>query len=241
MEQQESEVVHFVQPQASEAGKLTVDHNKPALNIGTLKYTKKKRITDAENEGVLIFTTDTGEFYVGTGYDTFIKKVSDVFIGKRSDFPGTGLVNKIYLAVDERAIYYWDKIKYARFAEVNTALFQDGFIVDNIPCTKFHLTKIPLDYVIAMNINGITYFPDDFTYDEINNTVIWQNTSDDGFEITNSKVVFEYAVLKDIENVNIVANSNVDSDSKKWSASIDSDRNVALSYGAKTIVRGGRH
>lgn len=52
----------------------SIDHDKPALSLGTLKYSTKKKITDAENIGTLIFTTDTGEFYVGTGYDSFIKK-----------------------------------------------------------------------------------------------------------------------------------------------------------------------
>lgn len=211
MAQNESEVTHFFREKAAEQTG-TIDHNKPALSLATVKYTLKKKITDAENEGVLVFTTDTGELFVGAGYDHFIQKISDVFVGKRDSFPGVGVDNKLYLATDERAMYYWDRIGYRKFAEVDAVPYQDNFSVDSKAQTQFKLTKNPLNGVIAMTINGLTYFPDDFTYNEKTNTVTWNKDGDDGFSIVDSKVVFEYTVLADGDNVTI--NADVDTASK---------------------------
>lgn len=244
----QSEVTHFYSEKKTEFSvDKQIDHTKPSLNLATLKYTTKKKITDAENEGVLIFTTDTGELFVGTGYDTFIKKISDVFVGNYSDFPSVGVVNKIYLAVDERKIYYWDGKHYLRFAELDTIPYQDIFNVGEQAKTKFILTKTPLNEVIAMNINGISYFPDDFSYNKDKNLVVW-NVKNGGFEITNSKVVFEYDVLLEgnknlTTNIQNAVSSNSllieenSSNSDNWNVALNSNNELALFCNGKEVVK----
>lgn len=222
MAQNESEVVHFFQEKAQEQSG-TIDHNKPALALATVKYTLKKKITDAENEGVLVFTTDTGELFVGAGYDHFIQKISDVFVGTRDSFPGVGVDNKLYMATDEKAMYYWDRVGYRQFAEVDAVPYQDVFTVGEEAQTQFILTRKPLNSVIAMSINGLTYFPDDFTYDSKSNTVTWNKDDDEGFSITDSKVVFEYTVLADGDNVTV----NASVDNTPATASLMSARSAA--------------
>lgn len=189
-------VTHFVSNKTNSefSPGSNINHNKPGLSLGTLKYSTKKKITDAENVGTLIFTTDTGEFYTGTGYDSFIKKISDVFIGVKQDFPAIGVSDKLYCAVDEKTLYYWDKTRYCRFATLDTSLYQDVFEIGDEAVDTFQLKEIPLNNVLSMNINGITYFIPDFSYDEETNTVSWNQVND--FAIKNSKVVFQYEILK---------------------------------------------
>lgn len=240
----QEEVTHFYSNKNNEfsTGKQ-INHSKPSLNLATLKYTIKKKITDAENEGVLIFTTDTGELFVGTGYDTFIKKISDVYVGNYSDFPSVGLVDKIYFAVDERKIYYWDKTRYVRFAEIDTVSYQDTFIVNEQPETNFTLTKTPLNDVIAMNINGITYFPDDFTYNKSKKLITW-NVEKGGFEIVNSKVVFEYDILSQ-DNKNLTTNiqsatlteKTISSTDNNWKLALNNNDELALFCDDKEVVK----
>lgn len=195
----EQTVTRFVSEEKNSefAPGTNIDHSKPELEYGTLKFCTKKRITDAENLGTLIFTTDTGEFYVGTGYDSFIKKISDLFIGLKSEFPAVGVVDKLYCALDEKTLYYWDKTRYVRFATLDTQMYQDVFEVGEEATNSFQLRKPPLNNVMAMSINGLTYFPPDFTYDIETNTVTWTQNNEDGFDIINSKVVFEYEIIKD--------------------------------------------
>lgn len=243
-----SEVTHFYSDKNTEfTVNKQVDHTKPSLNLATLKYTTKKKITDAENEGVLVFTTDTGELFVGTGYDTFIKKISDVFIGNYNEFPSVGVVDKIYLAIDERKIYYWNGTRYLRFAEVDTVAYQDVFTVDKQAKTKFILNKTPLNGVVTMNINGISYFPDDFTYNKDKNLITW-NVKNGGFEITNSKVVFEYDILLE-GNKNLTTNTQnavsanslptevTVSNDDSWNVALNSSNELALFYNGKEVVK----
>lgn len=243
-----SEVTHFYSDKNTEfTVNKQVDHTKPSLNLATLKYTTKKKITDAENEGVLVFTTDTGELFVGTGYDTFIKKISDVFVGNYSDFPSVGVVDKIYLAVDEHKIYYWNKNRYLRFAELDTAPYQDVFTVEEQAKTKFILTKAPLNEIVTMNINGISYFPDDFSYNPDKNLITW-NVKNGGFEITNSKVVFEYDVLlegnknlttntQNVVSANSLLTDENNSNNDNWNVALNSNNELALFHNGKEVVK----
>ena len=196
----EQTVVRFINEDKNTefAPDAVIDHSKPELEQGTLKFCTKKRLTDAEYLGTLVFTTDTGEFYVGTGYDSFIKKISDLFIGLKSEFPVVGAIDKLYCAVDEKAMYYWDKTRYVRFTTLNTQLYQDIFEVGEESTTSFQLRKMPLNNIMSMNINGLNYYPDDFSYDIETNTITWNKTGEKGFDIANSKVVFEYEILRDI-------------------------------------------
>lgn len=59
--------------------------------------------------------------------------------------------------------------------------------------SEFSLTHIPIGK-IRIYIDGIRYFSDTISYDESNNTVTWINSSDkeEGFDITDADVVFEY-------------------------------------------------
>lgn len=202
----------------------TIDHTKPSLNLGTLKYSTKKKLTDSENVGTLVFTTDTGEFYVGRGYDSFIKKISDIFVGNKSDFPAVGTVDKLYCAIDEKMLYYWNKTNYYRFAILDVQLYQDVFEVNEEEQNQFHLTKTPLDNIMSMSINGLTYFVPDFTYDKSTNNIIWNKDAENSFSIINSKVVVEYMILKESDNIII------DND-------IDNSDNTIVNYASNTVSK----
>ena len=98
-----------------------------------------------------------------------------------------------------------------------------------------------------MNINGISYFPDDFTYNKDKNLITW-NIKNGGFEITNSKVVFEYDVLLE-GNKNLITNTQNSvsanslpteetvSNDDSWNVALNSNNELALFYNGKEVVK----
>ena len=98
-------------------------------------------------------------------------------------------------------LYYWNKTNYYRFAILDVQLYQDVFEVNEEEQNQFHLTKTPLDNIMSMSINGLTYFVPDFTYDKSTNNIIWNKDAENSFSIINSKVVVEYMILKESDNI----------------------------------------
>lgn len=121
-------------------------------------------------------------------------------------------------------LYYWNKTNYYRFATLDVQLYQDVFEVNEEEQNQFHLTKTPLDNIMSMSINGLTYFVPDFTYDKSTNNIIWNKDAENSFSIINSKVVVEYMILKESDNIII------DND-------IDNSDNTIVNYASNTVSK----
>lgn len=121
-------------------------------------------------------------------------------------------------------LYYWNKTNYYRFAILDVQLYQDVFEVNEEEQNQFHLTKTPLDNIMSMSINGLTYFVPDFTYDKSTNNIIWNKDAENSFSIINSKVVVEYMILKESDNIII------DND-------IDNSDNTIVNYASNTVSK----
>lgn len=69
----------------------------------------------------LLFTTDTHELYRGRGTGQALGKVSDVYaFADVGSFPATGMVDKLYIAKDTRAIYVWTGSAYQTASDAHT-------------------------------------------------------------------------------------------------------------------------
>jgi len=82
-----------------------------------LKRGNKANITPAlVKKGEPLIAVDTQELFVGTETTPSIDKIkiSDVlFYNNFSDLPTTGLINKVYVIFNEKALYYWDSVNSA--------------------------------------------------------------------------------------------------------------------------------
>ena len=76
---------------------------------------------------------------------------------------------------------------------------------------------------MSMSINGLTYFVPDFTYDKSTTNIIWNKDAENSFSIINSKVVVEYMILK--ESDNIIIDNDINND------------NTIVNYASNTVSK----
>ena len=186
--------------------KNPVVHN-PVLEFAQLKYGRAIAVPKTEKHGVMIFTEDTGELFIGQGSSMPVKKLSSVrMFDSVKVLPIPGAKDCLYIAMENNSMHFWDGKKYralngvgnnSRADTVFTTAqdaYEDVFHVrEDETKSEFKLTYKPLGK-IRMYIDGIRYFKECIEYDAITNTVKWTNGSDkiEGFDITDADVVFEY-------------------------------------------------
>lgn len=188
-----------------------------------LRYTAKVNLPASEKKGVLFYTTDTEEFYYGQGLGLPLGKISDILvIEDESDLPETHKApsNKIFIIKKTGSIYYWDdtvqeyknalsvQVEFqleavtTRISELESISEMSERITllqDNIH--EFTLSKNPINE-ISMSINGVKYYYEKaFTYDEIENRVIWIfDDLNNGFDLDKDyQIEFKYKYKEEEE------------------------------------------
>lgn len=97
-----------------------VEIKRPGPVQGKVKYVHSKDMPGAEETSVLIWTTDSGELFVGGGPGNSIKKISDIVIVPDIDvLPEIGVKDKLYVSASDAAIYFWTKDGYQQIGTGN--------------------------------------------------------------------------------------------------------------------------
>lgn len=97
-----------------------VEIKRPGPVQGKVKYVHSKDMPDAEEKSVLIWTTDSGELFVGGGAGNSIKKISDIVIVADIDvLPEIGVKEKLYVSAADATIYFWTKDGYQQIGTGN--------------------------------------------------------------------------------------------------------------------------
>ena len=179
----------------------------PVVEFAQLKFGRTIAVPKIENHGVMIFTEDTGELFIGQGSSMPIKKLSSVrMFDSVKALPIPGVKDCLYIAMESNSMHFWDGKKYRvlngvdnnSIADTVFALDKDDYeevfhVGEDETKSEFKLTHKPVGK-IRMYIDGIRYFKECIEYDAATNTVKWTNGSDkvEGFDITDADVVFEY-------------------------------------------------
>ena len=172
------EIIGFKKDGKTDSGN-TVVVNKKSAAIATVKYSTSANLPDTEDKSVLIYTTDTGEFFEGQGYASALKKLNTdnvVFENTKNDFPADGSKSKLYVAKDNSTIYAFTDTGYvavsggqgsvidpAAFAKLQTDVAAKATKTDLDSYRKIAdaIRMADLDSVLAAKINSIPAAFDD--------------------------------------------------------------------------------
>lgn len=104
-----TEIISFNKGNGTTATDVNI--SKKGAQVAVLKYTTSDNLPSSEDKSVLIYTTDTSEFYQGQGYATPLLKISTdniFFADSKSGFPTSGQSkSKLYVAKDTEVIYMY--------------------------------------------------------------------------------------------------------------------------------------
>ena len=172
------EFICFKKDGKTDSGNTVVINKKPAA-IATLKYSTYSNLPDTEDKSVLIYTTDSGEFFEGQGYASALKKLGTdnlAFVNTKTDLPAEGSKTKLYIAKDNSVIYAFTDTGYvaisggqgsvidpAAFAKLQTDVAAKATKADLDLYRKIAdaIKMADLDSVLAAKINSIPAAFDD--------------------------------------------------------------------------------
>lgn len=105
-----SDIIYFEKNGSTNSSGTDVNISTKGANLATVKYTTSANLPNNEDRSVLIYTTDTREFFIGQGIGTAIAKIdmNNVYFADTKDgFPSEGSKEKLYITKDNHVIYIY--------------------------------------------------------------------------------------------------------------------------------------